>query len=135
MKVRLSSLTLQNFFFIYDLDKIEVKIQDEDQALLLPCSLPSSYESYREAIIYGGKSTIKINEIKEHLLKKDKIDNQLTGESHRDDSEQVHFLKEKSNNESFTVNPKHKNLVFNWFHKKRHIRADCWTQKKETTRY
>jgi len=47
------------FSFINDLDKIEVKIEDEDQALLILCSLPSSYKSFREAIIYGGKSTIK----------------------------------------------------------------------------
>ena len=47
---------------INDLDKIEVKIEDEDQALLLLCSLPSSYNSFREAI-YGDKSTIKVNEV------------------------------------------------------------------------
>jgi len=51
---------------INDLDKIEVKIEDEDQELLLLCSLPSSYKSFREAIIYRGKSTIKVNEVKEH---------------------------------------------------------------------
>ena len=41
---------------INDLDKIEIKIEDEDQALLLLCSLPSSYKTFRKAIIYGGKS-------------------------------------------------------------------------------
>ena len=45
---------------INDLDKIEVTIEDEDQTLLLLCSLPSSYKSFRKAIIYGGKSTIKV---------------------------------------------------------------------------
>jgi len=45
------------FTIINDLDKIEVKIEDEDQALLLLCSLPSSNKSFRKAIIYGGKST------------------------------------------------------------------------------
>ena len=106
------------FSIINDLDKIGVKIEDEDQALLLLCSLPSSYKSFREVIIYGGKSTIKVNEVKEHLLNKEKIDNQLMGESQHDDSGQVHFLKEKSNNGSYTGNPKHKNLMCNWYHKK-----------------
>jgi len=64
---------------INDLDKIEVKIGDEDQALLLLSSSPSSYKSFREAIIYGGKSIIKVNEVKEHLLNKNRIDTQLTG--------------------------------------------------------
>jgi len=60
-----------------ELDKIEIKIEDEDQALLLQCSLPSTYKSFRKTIIYGGKSIIKVNEVKEHLLNKDKIDKQL----------------------------------------------------------
>jgi len=112
------------FSIINNLDKIEVKIEDDNESLPLLHSLPSSYKSYREAIIYGGKSTIKVNEVKEHLLK-DKIDNQLTGKSYRDDSEQVHFSKEKSNNGSSTGNSKHKNLKCNLCHKKGHIRAEC----------
>jgi len=85
---------------INDLDKIEIKIEKEDQALLLLCFLPSSYKSFREAIIYGGKSTIKINKVKEHMLNKDKIDTQLAGESRHDNSMQVHYSREKSNNGS-----------------------------------
>ena len=72
-----------------------------------------------------------VNEVNEHLLNKDKIDNQLTCESHRDDSKKVHFSKEKSNNESFTGNPKYKNLVCNQYHKKGFIIADCQTRKKK----
>ena len=82
-------------FIINDLDKIDVRIEDEHQALLLLCYLLSSYKSFREAIIYRGKLTIKINEVNEHLLKKDKLDNQLKGESHRNDSEEAHFTKEE----------------------------------------
>jgi len=28
-------------------------------------------------------------------------------------------------------NPKYKNLVCNWCHKKGHIKANCWTRKKK----
>jgi len=28
-------------------------------------------------------------------------------------------------------NSKHKNLVCNWCHRKRHIKANCWTRKKK----
>jgi len=108
------------------LDKIDVKIEDEDQILLLLYSLPFSYKSFRKAIIYGGKSTIKVNEVKEYLLNKNRIDTQLTGESHHDDSEQVHYSREKCNNRSFTGNSKHKNLTCNYCHKKGHIRSECW---------
>ena len=55
----------------------------------------------------------------------------MIGEYPRDDSEQVHFSKEKSNNESTTGNSKYKNLVYNWRHKKGHIRVNCWTRKKK----
>jgi len=97
----IKSHTAEFSSIINDLDNINVKIEDEDQALLLLCFLPFSYKSFRKAIIYGGKSTIKVNnEVKEHLLNNDKIDNQLTGESHRDDSRQVHFS--KKNNNKFT---------------------------------
>ena len=83
-------------FIINELDKIEIKIEDENQIFLLLCSLSFSYKSFREAIIYGGNSTIKVNKVKEHLLNKDKIDKQLTRESHCDDSEQVFFLQRRS---------------------------------------
>jgi len=91
------------FSIMNNLDKREVKIEDEDQVLLLWCSLPSSYKCFREAIIYGGKSTIKVNEVKEYLLRKDKIDTQLTGESHHNDFWQVHYSREKSNNKSSRI--------------------------------
>jgi len=50
----------------------------------------------------------------------------LTGESHRNDSGQVFFTKEKSNNRISTSDPNQKNLVC-----KGHIRADCSTRKKK----
>ena len=62
------------FSSINNLDKIEVKIEDEDQALLLLlCSLLFLYKNFKEAIIYRDKSTIKVNEIKEYLLNKNKL--------------------------------------------------------------
>ena len=81
---------------INELDKIKIKIKYEDQVLLLMCSLPFSYKSFRKHIIYRCKSTIKVNEVKEHLLNIDKIGKQLKGVSHRDDFGQGFFTKEKS---------------------------------------
>ena len=78
----IKSYIAELFSIINDIDKIEANIEDIDQTLLLLCSLPSLYKSLREAI-YEGKSTIKV---KKHLLNKDKIDTQLTSESHHDDS-------------------------------------------------
>ena len=69
--------------------------------------------------------------MKEFLLNKDKIDTELMGESRHDDSRQVHYSREKSNNESSTSNSKHKNLTYNYYHKKGHIRSKCWIQNKK----
>ena len=52
-------------------------------------------------------------------------------ESHHDDSRQVHYSRQKSNNGSFTGNSRHKNLTCNYYHKKGHIRTDYWLQKKK----
>ena len=90
----LKSHIAEFFSIINDLDKIVVKIKDENQALLLLYYLLFSYKSFRKDF-YGGKSTIKVNQGKDHLLNKSKIDNQLMDESHHDDSRQAHFTKEE----------------------------------------
>jgi len=41
------------------------------------------------------------------------------------------IIQRRSNNESFTGNPKHKNLTCNYCHNKRHIRSERWLRKKK----
>ncbi|GJV95247.1 hypothetical protein Tco_1546824 [Tanacetum coccineum] len=41
---------------ILDLANIDIKIEDEDQALMLLTSLPSSYENFVETLLYGRES-------------------------------------------------------------------------------
>ncbi|MFQ6662073.1 hypothetical protein Gotur_030010 [Gossypium turneri] len=43
-----------------DLKNVEVYIDDEDQDMLLLCSLPPSYKSFRETLIYGSTVTGEI---------------------------------------------------------------------------
>lgn len=38
---------------LLDLENIDVKIEDEDQALLLLCSLPPSFKHFRKTLLYG----------------------------------------------------------------------------------
>jgi len=85
--------------------------------------------TFREAIIYGGKSIIKVNEVKEHLLNKDKIDKQLNVSFITMIPSKCTLL--RSNNESSMSNQKRNNLVCNWCHKKGHIRVDRWAHKKK----
>ncbi|MBA0879035.1 hypothetical protein Goshw_005058 [Gossypium schwendimanii] len=40
--------------------------------MLLLCSLPSSYKSFRETLIYG-RDKLSFGDVKGHLLSKDKL--------------------------------------------------------------
>ncbi|KAK5812579.1 hypothetical protein PVK06_028014 [Gossypium arboreum] len=59
-----------------DLNNVEVHIDDEDQAMLLLCSLPHSYKSFRETLIYG-RDKLSFEDVKGHLLSRDKLNNEL----------------------------------------------------------
>ncbi|GKB16042.1 hypothetical protein Tco_0849965, partial [Tanacetum coccineum] len=41
---------------ILDLANIDIEIEDEDQALMLLTSFPSSYENFVETLLYGRES-------------------------------------------------------------------------------
>ena len=70
---------LDNFdSIISDLSNIDVKMEDEDKALLLLCSQPSSFKHFRETMLYG-KKTVKYDDVKSVLKSKDKIDKEITG--------------------------------------------------------
>ena len=51
---------------IMDLNNIDVKIDDEDQALIVLCCLPLSYESFVENMLYGHDE-ITLDEVKTTL--------------------------------------------------------------------
>ncbi|MBA0858751.1 hypothetical protein Goshw_000039 [Gossypium schwendimanii] len=56
------------------LKNVEVHIDDEDQAMLLLCSLPPSYKSFKETLIYG-RDKLSFKDVKGHLLSRDKLEN------------------------------------------------------------
>jgi hypothetical protein len=41
---------------LVDLVNLEVKIEDEDKALLLLCALPRSYEHFKDTMLYGKEN-------------------------------------------------------------------------------
>ncbi|MBA0881535.1 hypothetical protein Goshw_025530 [Gossypium schwendimanii] len=51
--------------------------------MLLLCSLPSSYKSFRETLIYG-KNKISFEDVNGHLLSKDKLNNEFGLDSKAD---------------------------------------------------
>ncbi|MFQ6622696.1 hypothetical protein Gotur_002754, partial [Gossypium turneri] len=63
-----------------DLKNIEVQIDDEDQTMLLLCSLPHSYKSFMETLIYG-REKLSFEYVKGHLLSRDKLKNEFGSDS------------------------------------------------------
>ncbi|XP_073224915.1 uncharacterized protein [Cicer arietinum] len=46
-----------------DLENLEVKLDDEDKALILLRALPMSYEHFKDAIMFGREQTITLEEV------------------------------------------------------------------------
>ena len=118
---------------IMDLENIDSKIDDEDQALLLLCSLPQSFKHFRDTMIYG-KETISYREIKSALKSKEQIDRDITGETSGSQADGlfVRGRSEKRNTENRSRSKsRHKNVVCNYCKKKGHVISDCFKLKNK----
>ena len=57
---------------VLDLKGVGVDIDDEDQAMFLLHSLPESYESFVDTIMYG-RDEISINDVKDALFRIEEV--------------------------------------------------------------
>ncbi|MFQ6629238.1 hypothetical protein Gotur_007603, partial [Gossypium turneri] len=88
--------------------------------MLLLCSLPSPYKSFRETLIYG-KDKLSFNDVKGHLLSKDKLDNEFGPDRKAD--KQVSIL--------VTLKKRDKRCCYG--KKLGHIKVDCYKLQNKRT--
>ncbi|MBA0662954.1 hypothetical protein Goklo_007015 [Gossypium klotzschianum] len=74
---------IQFITLLNDLKNVELQIDDEDQAMLLLCFLPSSYKSFKDTLIYG-RNNLLFEDVKGHLLSKHKINNEFGSDNKLD---------------------------------------------------
>ncbi|MFQ6660902.1 hypothetical protein Gotur_029250, partial [Gossypium turneri] len=81
--------------------------------MLLLCSLPPSYKSFRETLIYG-KDKLLFKDVKGHFLSRDKIDNEFGSDSKVDRQASV------------LVASKKRDKMCRYCKKLGRIKADCY---------
>jgi len=117
-----------------DLGKLDVKVENEDQALLL-CSLPTSYKSLRDMMVYG-REKISLEDVKGNQQAKLLLDNKITSVDKRSQGVGLLAERERSRDKTPMENrsrskSKHNNLTCNYCKKKGHIKTDCFILKNK----
>jgi hypothetical protein len=115
------------------MERIGIKVDDEDKAMVMLCSLPKSYQGFKETMLYS-KDSITFEDVKNNLLVKSNMDNDLS--KLENDHQGVGLIaetgqKKKNLTSSTHSNPKHKNLICNYCRKIGHIKADCFKLKNK----
>ncbi|MBA0653616.1 hypothetical protein Goklo_020772, partial [Gossypium klotzschianum] len=96
-----------------DLKNVELHIDHEDQAILLLYSLPHSYKYFRKTLIYS-RDKLSFEDIKGHLLSKDKLKNEFGLDSKAD------------RQASILVVSKEQDKRCRYCKKLGHFKADCY---------
>ena len=66
---------------LIDLESLDVKIENEDKAILLVVLLPPSYKHFKEIMLYSNSNTISFEDVKSNLLSKEKFDLDIHADS------------------------------------------------------
>lgn len=130
---------------IDDLENIDVKIDDEDKAVILLNSLPKSYEQLKDAMLYGRDNTITLEEV-ESALKSKELQRQNEGKQEASSGESLNVKQklikggfQKKNTQDFKKSSKEKGKgadgketrKCHYCKKPGHLKKDCFAIKKK----
>ena len=118
---------------ILDLKSIDVEVDEEDQAIMLLCSLPPSYENLVDTMMFGRES-LTLEEVKSTLNAREtkKKITEIKREGADAESLFARGKSEKKENKSKNPNKKPKTKKSCYFcHKEGHFRRDCPERKKK----
>ena len=66
---------------VVDIESLDVKIEDEDKAILLVVSLLPSYKHFKEIMLDSNSDTISFEDVRSNLLSKEKFDRDIHTDS------------------------------------------------------
>ena len=128
---------------VSDLQSMEVKYDDEDLALLLLCSLPSSYTHFRDTILLS-RDELTLAEVHDALKQREKMKTMVgsDGTSYKAEALQVrgrtkqrynnYGNRDKSKDGRSRSKSKGKDKFCRYCKKSNHVIDDCWKlQNKE----
>uniref|UniRef100_A0ACD5WKD8 Uncharacterized protein n=1 Tax=Avena sativa TaxID=4498 RepID=A0ACD5WKD8_AVESA len=130
---------------ISDLQSMEVKYDDEDLALLLLCSLPSSYTHFRDTMLLI-REKITLDEVQDALKQREKMKSmvQTDGASSKAEALQVrgrteqrfnnHGNRDKSKDGRGRSKSKGKDKFCRYCKKSNHVIDDCWKLQNKDKR-
>lgn len=106
---------------IMDLKTMEVKVDDEDQALILLCSLSRSHGHFVDTMLYG-RDTLCMEDVKASLNSRE-LKNKVFGNS--DDTKSEAFVVHGRGKESGSRKFKSRKGKCNYCHQEGHWKVDC----------
>ena len=113
---------------VADLETLEVKYEEEDQRLMLLCSLPNLYATFRDTILYS-RDTLTLNEVYEDLFSKEKMKQLIVELEAQGDSLFVHGLPQEKNfgeEQRKRSKSRNSNKICNYWRKKGHVKKECF---------
>jgi len=114
---------------LVDLESLDVKIENEDKAILLVMSLPPSYKHFKEIMLYSNSNTISFDDVKSNLLSKEKSDLDIHADSTEGLVVRGKTTKKRNDNRSKNHSKcknSHAGKTCNYCGKLGHIVANCW---------